>query len=478
MTGSMLDDNGLDARLRAGVPRLTEGAAVPAWEDISPVHRHPSRAPVLVLVAVFVLLIAGALVVGERQERSAGTVDGPAEVEIVDVDQPLNFDVEAQALPDAGLGAREGASGVWTGRQYLVWGGWRSYFPTDGAAYDPGAQTWTPIPEAPIRGRQGHVSVWTGSEMIVWGGSGLPPGRGAPPGSEDGPLTDGAAYDPLAGIWRPIASAPAVARAALPVRAVVVGRYVVVALGPTYSEPSVTLVYDRVADAWRAIDRGFADIAAVGDVVVGVRGGAGRTEEVTIAALDPATGRVDELGPFPEGKAERATGIVGVPGGVVVVAGASFSTYLGRYDLAAARWTTMHRAKGSAALDSFGMGAGGQGELHGLDGQVAVMGAGSLFVFDPASATARVAGFNRSHCVGPNASTVWTGREWFQFGGLGACGGDPNVVGVKGHALRLTMGPPRAGPPSRGPGIWLLTVAIVLALALALAFGRRRRRLD
>jgi len=64
---------------------------------------------------------------------------------------------------------------VWSGSQMIVWGGFdsgnSSSVYNDGATYNPGTNTWTPISltNAPTA-RYGHTAIWSGTEMIVWGG--------------------------------------------------------------------------------------------------------------------------------------------------------------------------------------------------------------------------------------------------------------------------------------------------------------------
>ena len=41
---------------------------------------------------------------------------------------------------------------------------------TAGAAYDPAADRWDGIPPAPLAARARAAAVWTGREFIVWGG--------------------------------------------------------------------------------------------------------------------------------------------------------------------------------------------------------------------------------------------------------------------------------------------------------------------
>jgi len=74
----------------------------------------------------------------------------------------------------------------------IVWGGYNSSTElNDGAAYDPGTDTWSPIQSAGApEPRFLHTAVWTGDRMIVWGGRGE---------SED--LNTGGRYDPDADAW-------------------------------------------------------------------------------------------------------------------------------------------------------------------------------------------------------------------------------------------------------------------------------------
>jgi hypothetical protein len=56
---------------------------------------------------------------------------------------------------------------------------------------------WTSAPPAPIAARRGASMVWTGKEFIVWGGN---------PNDFSAPFADGAAFDPRTSTWRPIAA--------------------------------------------------------------------------------------------------------------------------------------------------------------------------------------------------------------------------------------------------------------------------------
>jgi Kelch motif len=71
-----------------------------------------------------------------------------------------------------------------------------------GAAYDPTADRWRPIAPFPLEAREWHTAVWTGREMLVWGGDDL----------IQPAFADGAAYDPKADSWRVLAPAPIAGR--------------------------------------------------------------------------------------------------------------------------------------------------------------------------------------------------------------------------------------------------------------------------
>jgi hypothetical protein len=93
---------------------------------------------------------------------------------------------------------RAGHTAVWTDDEFVVWGGIGPNGPLgDGARYDPLTDRWRPLSStgAPSP-RLRHVAVWTGDQMVVWGGD----RNGAEP------LGDGAAYVSSEDIWRALPS--------------------------------------------------------------------------------------------------------------------------------------------------------------------------------------------------------------------------------------------------------------------------------
>jgi len=96
-------------------------------------------------------------------------------------------------IEEGGFGRQWWTMGAWTGSLWLIWNH------SQGAAYNPQTDTWTPMSTAGAPSpRNKSAVVWTGSEMLVWGGyldlDGLPR------------VADGAAYNPVTNTWRPISN--------------------------------------------------------------------------------------------------------------------------------------------------------------------------------------------------------------------------------------------------------------------------------
>lgn len=110
------------------------------------------------------------------------------------------------ALPAAPLRAAFGASAVWTGDEFVVWGGYAGggtadeEAVADAAAYDPAADRWRELPDAPIPGAYDGEAIWTGDEVWVLGRFGGEAGREAMRGT--------AAYDPVTDQWRVLPELP------------------------------------------------------------------------------------------------------------------------------------------------------------------------------------------------------------------------------------------------------------------------------
>jgi hypothetical protein len=100
---------------------------------------------------------------------------------------------------------------IWTGAEVLVWDGsnrdeatGKVIYGGRGAAYNPATDRWRPLPRSPLTNRTWSIQAWTGSQLLVVAGS----------CGDSGEIRcqDGAAYDPVANTWTPI---PALAGGAL-----------------------------------------------------------------------------------------------------------------------------------------------------------------------------------------------------------------------------------------------------------------------
>jgi len=92
---------------------------------------------------------------------------------------------------------------IWTGAEVLVWDG-SNIDDTSGkwidggrgAAYNPATDRWRQLPRSPLSNRTGAIQAWTGKQLLVIAGSCGGEGRLR--------CQDGAAYDPAANTWTPI----------------------------------------------------------------------------------------------------------------------------------------------------------------------------------------------------------------------------------------------------------------------------------
>lgn len=87
----------------------------------------------------------------------------------------------------------QGGSIVWSGNQFIFWGGERTgNFTNNGAKYTPATNSWDAVTNtgAPAA-RRNHKAIWNGTEMIIWGGR----------TTTNNYFKNGAAYNPLTNTW-------------------------------------------------------------------------------------------------------------------------------------------------------------------------------------------------------------------------------------------------------------------------------------
>jgi hypothetical protein len=106
---------------------------------------------------------------------------------------------EWREISIAPIAPRNGGIRVWTDAELVVWGGGRPGEPAarSGAAYDPSSDTWRPIAQAPI-GLNLASGMWTGRELLVFGS--LLNDRNV----AETRTAVGAAYHPATDSWREI----------------------------------------------------------------------------------------------------------------------------------------------------------------------------------------------------------------------------------------------------------------------------------
>lgn len=149
------------------------------------------------------------------------------------------------------LAPRINATGVWTGSEVILWGGWRwedlgvSGPLADGARYDPAGDNWRMLSDAPIDPKAEHIAGWTGKEMLVWGGN---------TGGDTAPaVATGAAYNPTTSRWRTLAQSPV--SWAEGAAAVWAGEEWVIAVAPDGANAIEVAAYDPNLDRWRELPR-------------------------------------------------------------------------------------------------------------------------------------------------------------------------------------------------------------------------------
>ena len=227
-------DPGLERVLAERLDRLAAHARIDDFDTPRPLVARvdsPKRRPALIGVAALAVLVAAATALVMARRDSTTTLHvGNEPGDIVEV------------LPAAPLQGRNGHAALWTGSEFIVWGGAGEggVAFADGAAYNPRSREWRVLAAAPISARGHPAYVWTGQELFVWGGF----DRGK---FQRG----GAAYDPTRDTWRAVADDDIGAKAA----AVWTGTDVIVVGGFVDGGflTNTARAYDPVTDRWRPI---------------------------------------------------------------------------------------------------------------------------------------------------------------------------------------------------------------------------------
>jgi N-acetylneuraminic acid mutarotase len=239
-------------------------------------------------------------------------------------------------------------SAVWTGSKMLVLG------PFSTLSFDPASNRWRRLPRG-----HGGFAVWTGSELIAWGG-----------GCCGDAFSDGVAYRPASNTWRKLPASP-LAGSQSPVGAWT-GRELILLVGglspdgkPWPARLARAAAYDPATNRWRRIapppaPRYGATAAWDGRevVLVGGRGGpSARTLQRVGFAYDPRTNRWRRLAPMPSGREQAAALWTGnrllLWGGQAGCGGCSAYARRGlAYDPKADRWSPLPRSPLRGRVDA------------------------------------------------------------------------------------------------------------------------------
>jgi hypothetical protein len=169
-----------------------------------------------------------------------------------------------------------------------------------------GSAAWQTLPAGPLSPREGALGLWTGREVLLIGGSDAPP---CPPNAscvppEVPPLASGAAFDPQTGTWRRIADSPVPFEWA---QGIVVGptAYLWIPGSPGRPKAEAAFLAYRIEDnRWEELPLPpgdsdlFHGIVQAGDRIVAYAYSDEQGEQPDYV-FDPATGAWNELPPDP-----------------------------------------------------------------------------------------------------------------------------------------------------------------------------------
>jgi hypothetical protein len=169
-------------------------------------RRVPVRLLVAAVVVIAIVIPAARLWSGASPHGSLGGVPGTTmpQPPAPTLAQLLSGKWRALAAAPSPIGTL--AAVAWTGKELVVWGGYKRNFgngvpSSDGEVYDPRTGVWTKLPPAPLKPAAGAAAVWTGSEVIIVGG-----------GSQTSVYDQAAAFDPATDTWQELAAPPVAAR--------------------------------------------------------------------------------------------------------------------------------------------------------------------------------------------------------------------------------------------------------------------------
>ena len=318
--------------------------------------------------------------------------------------------------------ARYAHSAVWTGSEFIIWGGNFSVqnFSDSGARYKADVDTWQSLSplDAPS-GRSGHTAVWTGTEMIIWGGF-----------ATNSALNNGARYNPTSGKWTPLptANAPSAREGHI---AVWTGKRMVIWGGDGGSGKLNTgAVYDPGSNLWTELTltspptaRSGARAVWAGDRVF-IWGGIGETGQLNTGGelffdVKDAPNRWDSVPVTGAPNARASHALVWTGSRILVWGGDVNSTYLNsgaQFDPSTRTWTTMATTDAPSARGQMAHFWSGK-ELVVVGGEDSTGALSNSFGYDPISNKWRAFSTSGSPLPRIGGTATWSGSEILVFGG-------------------------------------------------------------
>jgi N-acetylneuraminic acid mutarotase len=205
-------------------------------------------------------------------------------------------------VPAAPISPRFDARAFWTGSEMVVFGGVSvDEGPlADGAAWNPGSNAWRPIAVPPGGIRDAAVVAWAGDRLVVWGGADVLPAD-APDDAEPQFHNDGAAWVARDNTWVAVPPAPIQARSGA--ESVWTGSRLILSGGYSLGEGDERrdgAAFDPVSGGWTPIAARPAPGSCGGETpCAGVWTGSVALFPGAGLAYDPAGNRWSEIAPFP-----------------------------------------------------------------------------------------------------------------------------------------------------------------------------------
>ena len=316
--------------------------------------------------------------------------------------------------------ARVRHQGVWTGREFFVWGGQSQggAFLADGGLYDPVANVWTLIlPNTEVAARQGHSLIWTGQRAIVWGGM-----------TAATALNSGAEFDPATRFWPDTTSTTNAPAARANHAAVWTGSEMVIWGGKNIAGNFVNDValYNPTSGTWnKPTTTGPSPEAVAGALGIWTGteavfiGGAGIAGKSVQSAFNPTTKvwRTLSVNAAPSARADHSVIWTGTR--LLVWGGKGVSSSLAdgaSYDPVKDLWTPISVNNAPSARSGHSAIWTGR-EMLVLGGLTVTGQVASGFAYDPAADSWRVLSTAGSPSPRSGSVAVWTGTQALIFGG-------------------------------------------------------------